>query len=200
MEYKSLRFYEFASEGYLTTFAARSDIFDRALMKTDSDPYRQRDLAIYDYLAYGEYPSWLSFPVLFHHLDGKKMRDFLDTRTGFCHLISQRTKDILEKEKMTGWETYPIILLDKKDNEIEGYHGFSIIGKSRFIKESGNSMLLTNPRTPIWKVSDWDGSDFFRIEDSHHQVVSERVWSVFKKERITAVRFTPFESLVRYVG
>lgn len=189
MEYKYPKFYEFGSQGYLTTFGARADIFQEAIDEMASTGVRKETLNIYDYLAFGDYPNWLSFPVSFHQLDGKIMRDYLDTRTGICYLISQRTKDILEREGFSGWKSYPIKLFDKKNHEIEGYHGFSIVGNGGQATKNENDRLT-------WSISNWDGSDFFRFDHYHHQIVTERVMRVFKHAKITAVQFTPLERWV----
>jgi hypothetical protein len=34
----------------------------------------------------------------------------------------------LEENQFTGWKIYPIKLFDKKENEVEGYHGLSVTG------------------------------------------------------------------------
>ena len=189
MAYKYPNFFEFSSQGYLTTFAARADIFQEAIDEMSRTGVQKATLNIYDFLAFGNYPNWLSFPVYFHQLDGKIMRDLLDTRTGICYLISQRTKEILEREGFSGWQSYPIKLFDKNNHEIEGYYGFSIVGNGGYAQKNENDRLL-------WDISNWDGSDFFRFDYYHHQVVTDKVMKVFKQEKISAVQFIPLERWV----
>lgn len=74
----------------------------------------------------------INFPVTFKQVGGKKFTDILATGVPSQFLISERLEKILMANSITGWQTYPINLLDKKGNRIEGYSGFSVTGISVF--------------------------------------------------------------------
>ena len=76
-------------------------------------------------LIYGDYEG-ISFPIVFKHNYGSKLRDILDTGWASLHLISDSLKELLETNGLTGWKTFPVKVLTKKNEEIPGYQGFSI--------------------------------------------------------------------------
>ncbi len=64
------RFYSFCVKYYYNTFSVRSDIFAEAIRTYDFSERRNVD----QYLMSGEYPEWITFPVICHQDDGKKLR------------------------------------------------------------------------------------------------------------------------------
>ncbi len=70
--------------------------------------------------------------------------------------ISSRTRAVLEKERFTGWDTYPITIKAKKAI-VEPYFGFCITGKAQGFSNRQPSEL------DVWGFDEktWDGSDFF---------------------------------------
>jgi hypothetical protein len=70
----------------------------------------------------------ITFPVVFEQEYGKKFQDMLDTGWPDLYLISNKMREVLRGGNLTGWATFPIKLLDKKGNEITGYHGLSVLG------------------------------------------------------------------------
>ena len=140
-------------------------------------------------LEYGNYEG-IKFPIYFKHSYGsKKLLDILTT-DGVFWLISEKMKNLLEENRITGWKTYPIKLFYKKMEPIEGYYGFSITGrcgpidfsKSEIIKHTSTvyeehvwvegkgyqPVQLEKPYVYTWKeykglhidLDSWDGSDF----------------------------------------
>lgn len=196
-------FYQLTSKGYLTTIAVTTPIFEQALIDEPigEDGQRAGDRHnIFYYLRYGEFPEWLSFPVPFFIKDGKYFRDMIDIRcASLSVLISDRMKDILISNGLTGWITYPIRLTDKKGNEVSGYNGFSIIGRGG---EWANwAEIASIP--DVWErvharcqynMSSWDGSDFFRIYPNF-VCISYRCYDVLKKNKITAIDVNPISDI-----
>ena len=125
------------------------------------------------------------------------MRDVLDMRyNGQCFLISDRTRDMLQSEGVTGWRTYPIKLYSKKNEEIDGYNGFTITGRGgKMIKLRENIPYNEDNKYIIWDSNDWDGSDLFRIWPNC-VVCTERVMHLFKNNRVEALYFRPLSSLL----
>ena len=145
-------------------------------------------------LIKGKYEG-IDFPVVFKQYDGKNLTDLLDTGWSSRHLISDRMKNILEENHLTGWKTFPIKLYDKKGNEILGYHGFSVTGrcapidyeKSEIIEKR---LVPTGTLCKYYKgqhidIDKCDGSDFFAPDDVYSVFVTEKAAIALKKYKIT---------------
>ena len=108
--------------------------------------------------------------------------------------------ELLRENQITGWSTYPVEGHGRKGEFLPGYHGFAVTGR-RCRRHSAPSLRLTKP--PIvpgakprevlkglyFHPEDWDGSDFFLIDNSI--IVTERVYRLFQKAKIRNVRFIP---------
>lgn len=146
-------------------------------------------------LSKGNYKG-INFPVIFKQDSGKNFTDILDTGWPGLFLISDRLKGILEENRLTGWQTFPIKLYDKKGNEISGYHGFSIIGHSGPTNYEKSEIIETRhvPTGPIChyykgvRVDNWDGTDFFTPDKTYHNFISKRAAEILKKNKITNLR------------
>jgi hypothetical protein len=129
---------------------------------------------------------------------------FVETR-----LLSKNILDVLSRNNIKGWSTYPITLLDKKKQPIEGYVGLVVTGKcgptlkekrerkTKYDAEIDNiySVYVGFYFDPIT----WDGSDIFSPEGTAVIIVTEKVKTAFEQAGITNVTFTPLtevESLV----
>ena len=193
--------YEFDSKGYLTTVAVRPDLFQKAL---EEDEYGyNRD--IHHNLALGKY-SHYSFPIIFHQDDGNRFRDVLDTGCVSTYLISDRMKDLLSSNDITGWRTYPIELYDKKDHLISGYNGFSITGRGGNFDKNYELGYFDKDRNHfgattrgVYDLNNWDGSDFFIINPLFI-IVTERVMKLLKKNKIDAIEYTKLSDYVDVIG
>ena len=146
-------------------------------------------------LIKGKYEG-INFPVAFKQEYGKKFADILGTGWPSLYLISDRMKSILEENKLTGWKVFPIKLYDKKGNEIQGYHGFSItgqcspvdFGKSEIIEKR---LVSHGPLCKYYKgliVDGWDGSDFFTPEGTYETLMTKKAADALKKNKITNLR------------
>ena len=189
------KFYDFGSRSYLTTFAASPELFDDAIDKDLCGFHSGRE--IHDQLVFrNQYPNYIQFPIVFRQIDGKRMRDLLDMRyNGSYFLISDRLKSILEENRFTGWKSYPIELYDKKGNPISGYSGFTVTGRGGRLYYSLNKGWDSILEYYLaWNPACWDGSDFFRFDNTRHLVVTEKVMTVLKKNRVDAVDYFPLEN------
>ena len=135
----------------------------------------------------------INFPVTFKQDEGKNLTDILNTGWPSLHLISDRLKNILESNKLTGWKTFPIILFDKKGNEIPGYHGFSFIGKCGPLSYENSKIIEKRyvPNGPLCKfykglsIDKWDGSDFFTPEGTYHTFISKKAADALRENKIS---------------
>ena len=186
------RFYLISTTGGLTTFAVSPDLFEIAVRNDLHGPESGRD--IHHQLLYGDdnggYPLYIEFPVVYRQSEGKRLCDMLDMRfDGQCFLISDRMKQLLEDNGITGWKSYPVLLFDKKGNEVNGYNGFTVSGRG------GSMDIVPNNH---WAEGQWDGSDFFRILPNY-LVITERTKLLLKKNRITSAGFRPLSDLATII-
>jgi len=189
-------FYVFGSAGFLTTFFVSPELFELAI-KNQAYGY-ESGRQIHHQLLYGDengsYPDYIQFPVVFRHEEGKKMRDMLDMRfDGNCFLISDRMKLLMEKNLITGWKNYPVLIYDKKGNVVEGYHGFTVTGMGgnmRFLKSPNQILSSDSHKYCQWEQKQWDGSDIFRIRPNY-LIVTKRTMLLFKENKITSPYFSP---------
>ena len=184
------QFYSFGSKGYLTTFAAVPELSDYAVDNGYYGFHSGRGLV--PQLVFAQrYPLHIQFPIVYRQCDGKRMRDLLDMRwVGSCFLISDRVKAILETNGFTGWKSYPIRLYDKKGNPISGYSGFTVTGRGgRVFYAINKGWDYSVQLQPCWNPAWWDGSDFFGFDNTLQIIVTERVRTVLKNNKVDAVDF-----------
>ena len=121
MDFKDMdKFYSFGSKFLSSTFQAHPIGLSN---EVDDSGLREHDR-----LLLGNYEE-MDFPVVFKQEYGKKLLDILDTGIAALLLISDFLRDVLEEYSFSGWETFPVRDLNKKGEEVIGYHGFSIIGR-----------------------------------------------------------------------
>ena len=145
-----------------------------------------------DRLIVGKYEN-ITFPVVFKQFREKNLLNILGTGWPGLHLISDKMKTILEENKLTGWKTFPIKLYDKKENEILGYHGFSVTGHCGPIDDRkaeivDRQMIPTGPVFKAYKgmhigLDEWDGSDFFIPDGSLFFIITTKAANVLKKDK-----------------
>ena len=132
----------------------------------------------------------VEFPLYFKQFYGtKKLWDILNASFGFW-FISKRLKNVLEENRFTGWQTYPIKLFYKNMKPIEGYYGFSVVGRCGPIDYSKSEIIkCVQPETgytwkayKVWYIGldEWDGSDFFFPGETRHTIVTQKVVDVLK--------------------
>ncbi len=148
-------------------------------------------------LIKGEYSNFI-FPLVFKQGYGKKYQDILDTGFVSLNIISDRLKILLEENKLTGWKTYNVKILNKKEEEINGYHGFSVTGKCGPIDYNKSEIIEkrrvpTGPLCRFYKgtyigLDKWDGSDFFIPENTIEIVVTKKAAEILKKNKLTNIQ------------
>lgn len=151
-----------------------------------------------DKLLIGDY-SKIKFPVVFKQERGRHLKDMLGTGHPSLYLISDKMKSELKINFMTGWNTFPVELLDRDDRRIDGYYGLSITGRSGPIDYSKSKIIEKRlvPNGPLTKyyrgcyigVDKWDGSDFFIPEATLAIFVTTRVAETINRAKLTNVEF-----------
>lgn len=148
----------------------------------------------------------IEFPVIYKQVSGKKFTDILSTGVPNLLLISDRLKTLLEENFFTGWITYPIIVKDKSDNQINGYHGFSVTGVSGRQSYENSPIIETRyiPEGPIVRLykgitvdlSKWDGSDFFIPEGTTGIIILKKVAQTLEKKRISNLNLVNLSEVI----
>lgn len=122
-------------------------------------------------------------------------------------LISERMRDVLVRNEVSGWDTYPVDVHTVKGDPIPGYRGLIVNGRT--------GPILWDERTPIWMkayakgvppmeglrgipvdMSSWDGSDIF-VESGRatHIFVTSRLKTIIERSKLTNIQFTPPDEL-----
>ena len=187
------KFYRLISKRYLNTFAVRPDLLEKALKENDRTP--DGPFNIDNYLREGTYPDWIQFPVHFHQIDGKKLRDVLESRSTQFDIISERMRSLLESHDISGWKSYPVRIFDRKENEITGFCGFSIVGRGgciQYLRDGWEINFNYKKEDRVFDISQWDGSDIFLVYGGG-VFITERVMKLLKNNKIAAVVYLPIE-------
>ena len=191
-------FYDFGSSMASAAASVIPEVFMKAIVNGDYS--WRRDL--HRLLAWGEYPEELEFPVVFHHSESRDWRDLVHMHYHKeVFLISERVEKILIDNSITGWESYPIIIFDKKGKEIKGYTGFSVTGRGGYFYGAFTpkwEIMCDHHLRKRWDVSQWDGSDLFRIHPNY-MITTAKVRDLFIANRIRGAKFTPFSEFVDFI-
>ena len=132
------------------------------------------------------------------------MRDVLDNRDTMAYLISDRMKDLLIDNNITGWKCYDIEMYDKKGNIVPGYNGFSVTGKCYDMVKVDYDNIVEDKRRGFlakgasFDINKWDGSDIFRV--GGWRIITKRVYELFKKHKITAIEMTRLTDYTSWLG
>lgn len=128
---------------------------------------------------------------------GRRPLPFLWTEFPPIVCISNRVTDLFQKNRITGWSTYPVTITDRDEQPLLDYFGFAVNGRAgNFKRELSTVTKIEHPWGSVVDVymgfffnpTDWDGSDIFRL--SGKIVVTQKVQQLLRKERISNVEFT----------
>jgi len=155
-------------------------------------------------------------PLEFNVMIGRKPMDLVTTSLVVLYLVSDRIIQAFTDVGITGWSTYPVMLWDKRGNEIPGYHGLTVTGRSGPIDDSRSVRMLRDPATdptvdagaPYWawvglffKEESWDGSDIFiaknPTEISGYMIVNTRVRDLLINMKATNILLRPLPRVER---
>lgn len=166
----------------------------------DLDLYPEEKFGIDDVirLTRGEFEN-IEFPVVYKQNYGKQWRDMLETGWLNFWPVSDRMIQVLEENEITGWKTFPIIIYDKKGNKVDGYHGFSVIGRAGAVewdKREPVKIKGVDKKTefdyfkgfPI-DMEPWDGSDIFIPGNDRAIITTERAAEIMNKAKLTNISF-----------
>ena len=182
-------FYTFASKMSSTTVKVYPNL--EQYVNTEGFPCR----IVSDKLIMGNIDE-MKVPLQYWIRGGRQYKDVLDTPWLSAYVISDRFRQILEDNNVTGWKSYPVELLDKYDKRISGYNGFCIVGRSGPMNPKGalGDMVGRVPDAELqpykngwFDVDTWDGSDIFLLGNSRWIIITERVYKLLKKEKVASI-------------
>lgn len=155
-------------------------------------------------LLTGDYRG-AEFPLEFRHYSGKRYDDVLGIGYSSLYLISDRFREVLEKNNFTGWKCFPVRLFTKKGEEVTGYQGFSVTGRAGRIDREKSEIVYIEYPTGIQEANykgvhvdmeQWDGSDIFMPDKWFGIVMTRKVREALLAEKITNIRF---ENMAEYL-
>lgn len=138
---------------------------------------------------------------------GGRPCDFLGNSAAL-HVASERVIALIRAHELTGYETYDVDVSGGKE-ELPKYYGLVAVGKGGHILPKESGVEYSSERRPngtrkimgmkrlVFDESQWDGSDFFYLDEfpAGQILVTERVWDLFKKEKVRNCELTPIEEV-----
>jgi len=123
--------------------------------------------------------------------------DFIWTQDPLIVIVSDRVKQALESNGLTGWRTYPVQLRDESERTMLGFSGLTITGRCGSLDWSRSLPVLrtyrsgtfANYRGIFFREDSWDGSDLFMPEDLAWMFTSERFSALAQKLRLRNAKF-----------
>jgi hypothetical protein len=115
--------------------------------------------------------------------------------------ISTDVVELLQTNGIKGWSTFPVEVYERKSELLSGYYGFSVIG-GECRRDRSRSQIVTRQAVPggepfeVYKglyfyEEDWDGSDIFWVKSYGGIVVTEKVYKILKRAKVTNVKLIP---------
>ena len=116
-------------------------------------------------------------------LKGSRIGGFLPGRMAL--FVTDPVLKLFDDEKVTGWKTYPLNVVDKNSKVIVGIHGLQVVGRA------GPLTARAQKDDSIdFKSTSWDGSDLFVLEETWLVIVHPRVVEILEKNKIKGAVWT----------
>jgi hypothetical protein len=112
---------------------------------------------------------------------GKNYYDLIDFYESILFCVSERFKDIIDSNGLTGLDFYPLEYL----NNERKYYGI------RF-KTHNVKLLHQTPYEMFFDIREWDGSDFFLFEGTRAKVCTEKAKLILEKNKVGGIRFVDY--------
>ena len=137
-------------------------------------------------------------------MGGAKPRDVVWTTWATPMLISERVVQILRDHQFTGWDVFPIQLLDKAGEPLPTYYFLQVHGrsgprdpsKSEPFEEEMPGRWVPRLRGLYFDPDTWDGSDIFLPEKTAFIVVTEPVKRALARAKVKNVLLKRLDTIV----
>lgn len=161
-----------------------------------------------DKLFYGEYSE--NTAVRLKVARGTKWGDYILCDSLAITCISQKTVDCLVSNNITGYRIYPLVIVDKKDVEIMGYFGLSVLGRIGQLLDDKSYIEEQEPIVPggskieVKKgmrldLTSWSGDDICTIPGTYYIFINQKVVDIFRENDISAFGITQVEEMEHYL-
>ena len=138
-------------------------------------------------------------PLRFHHDQGTRPKDVVETTYPPVLLYSDRLIRVLRDGDCSGWKTYEVEIYDELGHLVSGYHGLVVTGRAGPIVDSLSPAMEVPPYVPGGPVpvhrigirflpETWDGSDVFRPADTQFTCVTQKVRDALVAAKLTNLR------------
>ena len=130
---------------------------------------------------------------------GKKPLDIIHTTFVTPIIVHRRVIDCLSDNKLTGWDTYPVDIIDKDDCIVDDYFGLSVVGRCGEIIDSLSKKLekdfpggrFTVFQGLFFSDDSWDGSDIFMSKSNVGWVfITQSVKAALEKSKVKTLQYT----------
>jgi hypothetical protein len=138
-------------------------------------------------------------PMQWEQKYGHEFQDILDTGYAGLYLVSDKLKEVLIENSITGWIVFDVEIFDNNGESVRGYNGFSITGRSGPIdyhagkaiqkQFTPNGPLITIHRGYGLDLSNWDGSDFFIPVGQYGTYATSKVFELIKSNKLSNIKF-----------
>jgi hypothetical protein len=138
-------------------------------------------------------------PVQVHWFMGRQTpSDFIWTTMVSPLIVSARVISLLQENRVTGWSSYPIEVMNRDGEVLDGYQGLSTTGRCGPLEFERSAEVPKNYPAGVFPVyqglffspESWDGADLFMPSDDTLFVFAvDRVQKLFHKAKITNVAF-----------
>ena len=187
---------------HLRTVSERGRFIMGRVMELEVE--RERLLSLF----YGEMKP--ASPVRISVFRGTRLGDFMycDPLEVWC--ISQRAVDCLRAHGITGWDTYPVEVLDRRGVVVPSYSGLAITGRIGGLVGSESRLEEREPPVPQGKpyrvyvgmqldCSEWDGSDLCTTAPSTSYVwASQRAVDAIRECKLTNIEYERVDQMDWY--
>jgi hypothetical protein len=170
--------------------------FLESAMKRTALHVRPQQPESFDELAVCLGQAPLDQATVFEHFSGSRAYDLLTTSVPPLKLVSQRALDTLRG--FTGWRSYPVRVVGKDRQAIEGYDALAVTGRcGKIDRTKGRELWRDRPMAKGLKghqrclfyfdPATWDGSDIFVPEGMAYTFIVEEVMLALKRAKITNI-------------
>lgn len=134
---------------------------------------------------------------------GREPSDFIWTDAAIIRLVRRRLLELLRESNISGWSTFPVQIYNQANSLIDGYQGFSVIGRcGRIDPRLSKSFQKTMPggTFPYFKgcffdPDTWDGSQIFCPEGTAHIFVVRSVYEALRAANARNVAYRPISEM-----
>lgn len=129
-------------------------------------------------------PSFFKENNIFTIDEGKIFFDLISYQDPWNFAISERFKNVLEENTISGWSCYPIMI---ENTELK-YFGFQVIAKAAMIAQYDEDGDIVYGSIKV-NADTWDGSDIFCMGDTAIKVITPKLYELLKDSKITNIDF-----------